>query len=389
MKERLVEDWLINVNERGFEIPFCQLLLTRGHKILRVGHTPYEDGKDIISLTQEGELHAYQLKGGDLGLADLERYEPQIEALVEAAVRHPSIKEGRRHKPFLVVTGGISDPVLHRVQNLNAAWKVRHFPGLTLIGRRELHADFVELSGDFWPVEPPKLRVFRSLYLATGEGDLDKPELAKFLLQLLAVPERTPKTQVVRRITAANIFTSYLLSEFYRTADHWSIFQGWTIAASLIAWAATAANLHKTRWIRPFELAEEAALSALSALKDEALKPRALAPHGFEIDDITRTRSTIVASAVATWHLIQMDKGLQPETLDRARSLVIELAQKGRLIIWGEGAVAHWLAIIWFLAKETATRLDETLLFAAIQTICKRNHFRSERPLADPLPRSR
>ena len=56
MKERLVEDWLSRINERGYEVPFSQGLISTGHRVLRCGHSPTEHGKDILSVMPDGKM---------------------------------------------------------------------------------------------------------------------------------------------------------------------------------------------------------------------------------------------------------------------------------------------------------------------------------------------
>lgn len=72
MRERIVEDWLTRINERGYQAAFGQILAAAGDKVLRISHGPYEHGKDVLTLTPAGEVHAYQLKDGDIGLKEWE-----------------------------------------------------------------------------------------------------------------------------------------------------------------------------------------------------------------------------------------------------------------------------------------------------------------------------
>jgi hypothetical protein len=61
--ERLIENWLVNAGERGFETAFAQILASEEHTILQGPvHHPFEHGKDILTISPNGELHAYQLK---------------------------------------------------------------------------------------------------------------------------------------------------------------------------------------------------------------------------------------------------------------------------------------------------------------------------------------
>jgi len=64
MNERLVENWLISVNEKTFQIPFCQMLTAEGYTVLHLSrHGPFEEGKDVIALDPAGTPCAFQLKG--------------------------------------------------------------------------------------------------------------------------------------------------------------------------------------------------------------------------------------------------------------------------------------------------------------------------------------
>ena len=62
--ERAIENWLTKVNERQYQLPFCQVLAARGEAILYVStHGPFPKGKDIITRTRKGEINAYQAEG--------------------------------------------------------------------------------------------------------------------------------------------------------------------------------------------------------------------------------------------------------------------------------------------------------------------------------------
>src|SRR5947208_409352 len=99
MKERLVEDWVIRINERGSEVSFCQTLISKKFRILRCGHRPTEHWKDVIAITAEGIVHDYQLKSGDIGQAELLRYQAQVNMLVEARPAFPGLPNRFEYKP--------------------------------------------------------------------------------------------------------------------------------------------------------------------------------------------------------------------------------------------------------------------------------------------------
>jgi hypothetical protein len=384
MKERLVADWLTKAGERGgLDVAFCQVLLAQGCKILRAGHSPTELGKDITAITRNRELHAYQIKSGDIGLKEFEQIQPQVINLVEADILHPSVRRGSKHRPFLVTSGNFSEPVETTVQGLNDSWKRRGHQPLTLIRGTELLPDFMELAGDFWPVEPPEVRSFLTLYLTEGRGDLDHKGFAAFLRRLLPDKQLT-KPVTARRIAAAGLFASYLLEAFNRQGDHWSSFCGWIITAAHQAWAAEIYQLPPKAWQSSFLLTRTAALSALERLSDETLGPDGLRPREPEFDDYTRMRNTIASSAVASWHLMKRRDGQHPASGDIAFPLISRLARDGRFYFWGESALPNFLAIFWMLEHHGQNWFGEELLLQIINALTKQNQKLSDDPLQGP-----
>ncbi|HEV2693402.1 MAG TPA: hypothetical protein VG347_10950 [Verrucomicrobiae bacterium] len=384
MNERLVADWLTKAGERGgLDVAFCQILLARGCRVLQARHSPTENGKDIISLEAVNGLCAYQIKSGDIDLTEFEKILPQITALIESAVLHPSVRSGTQHNSFLVTTGKFTESVESRVQALNVSWRRRGYKNLTLIRGTELQPEFVKLASDFWPENPPDTSSFYKLYLAEGKGDLDHKQFAEFLRRLM--PEgKLSKPAVARRIAAAGLFSSYLLEPFNRQGDHWSAFCGWTITAAHQAWAAEVYQLPAKQWESSFQLTKGAALEALKRLMTETLAHKALMPHEPELDDYTRLRNTIAISAVAAWHLIQRRAGEHPASLDGAIVLVRKLVGDGRIYFWGESALPHFLTICWLLENFGQSWMGEELLLNIMGLLTRHNRRLSERPIASP-----
>jgi DNA-directed RNA polymerase specialized sigma24 family protein len=384
MKERLVADWLTKAGERGgLDVAYCQILLAQGCQILRAGHSPTEAGKDIIAIAPNRELRAYQIKSGNIGLKEFEAIQPQITALVEAAILHPSVCRGLEHRSFLVTTGKFSEPVETRVQGFNDAWQRRGFKPLTLIRGTELQPAFMSLAADFWPEEPPEVRAFLALYLAEGKGDFDHKAFAGFLLRLL--PEKKlSKPAVARRIAAAGLFASYLLESFNRQGDHWSAFCGWTITAAYQAWAAEVYQLPAKRWIDSFRLTRAAAFASLEALSTESLAPNAFRPQEPELDDYTRMRNTVAASAVAAWHMMRCRIGEIPSSVSKAVDLIDRLARENRYWFWGESAHPNYLSIFWLLEHSGDSGIGEELLLQVVSLLTRYNNKFADNPLKGP-----
>lgn len=123
---RVIENWLTSVNERQYQIPFCQVLAAEGERILYVStHGPFEKGKDIVTCTAGGEVRAYQLKAGDIGLSEWRDIHGEIVNLVELAIELPGAPPVTDFVPYLVTNGELTDPVLEQARAANVAWESR------------------------------------------------------------------------------------------------------------------------------------------------------------------------------------------------------------------------------------------------------------------------
>ena len=136
MIERLVENWLDNVGERGFETPFAQLLTLERHRVLQGPvHHPFEHGKDIITIAPDGAACAFQLKGPNLKrLDDFEAIHGQLLALVSTAISHAGIGTPRRpDRAYLVTNGVLTPPVRDRLQQFNVGNAQRQCPAVEAV----------------------------------------------------------------------------------------------------------------------------------------------------------------------------------------------------------------------------------------------------------------
>ncbi|MCC6819248.1 MAG: hypothetical protein IT579_00820 [Verrucomicrobia subdivision 3 bacterium] len=374
MNERLVEDWLAKANERLYQTPFAQSLIAEGMEVLRVAHSPHEHGKDIIAVDKNGRVHAYQLKDGDLDLKDFEKGLGQIIALVETQVEHPAISGQPRHQPWLVVSGQISVPAEDRIRVHNIRWGKRPYTPLKVITGRQLLVRFATMSANFWPQVPEDSNRLFNLYLANGKNTLDRDNFVKLIAEVTSVEAKTKRVEVERRLSAANLFASYALSPFHNSKNHWELVQGWTIAAAQIAWAADQANLPLQAWQPTFRLATNAALRALADLAWEALQPDALRPGTFcELDELTRSRCTVCAGAIAAQILVSRQHGNPWEHESNAKECIEKLFTGGRLFLWGESAVPPFVALVWALDQLRGDQFADRILFSALSGLVHQN----------------
>ena len=90
MKERLVDDWLTRINERGYQTAFGQVLAAQGFRVLRIGHSAYEHGKDVLAIALSGYDYPSDVRIAKLTGFDHHLSKPcdcrQLRALLETKV---------------------------------------------------------------------------------------------------------------------------------------------------------------------------------------------------------------------------------------------------------------------------------------------------------------
>jgi len=342
--------------------------------VLRVGHSPHEHGKDVIAIDKAGKVHAFQLKDGNFDLKDFEKEFGQITALVETQVEHPSISGHPRHQPWLVISGQTTIPVEDRIRVHNISWRKRHFTPLKLMTGSQLLARFASMAGNFWPQLPTDSNRLFNLYLADGKGNLDRDAFSKLVAGTIPADSKSKDSQISRALAAAALFAGYALSPFYASKNYWELVQGWTITAAHIAWVADQAGLSYKTWFSTFQLAVDSGLAALEALANESLEPNALHPASFtELDELTRTRCTMCAGAIAAKVLVERLRARRWQHESLARENLERLFTDGRLIVWGESAVPFFLTATWALDHLRPDHFADRFLFAALGAVTHQN----------------
>ena len=182
MIERLIENWLTSAGERDFEVPFTQLLASEGHRIIQGPvHHPFEHGKDILSFTNDGNLHAYQLKGSDIAnLRAFEAIQQQLFALANAAITHPAVTPSRRaDRVFLVTNTKLTPPVRDRIEKFNIAILQSGGPPIEPIEQDQLLARLVAAHGKFLPQSLSDIRTLIDLYYGDSKSLFPVREILK------------------------------------------------------------------------------------------------------------------------------------------------------------------------------------------------------------------
>lgn len=242
-----------------------------------------------------------------------------------------------------------------------------------------MHRELSNLSTDFWPVQSPDVRLFRSLYLADGRGDFDEEEFNRFLRVI--VGDKLTIKETERRVAAANIFSSYILGEFYKQNDHWSVFRGWILTAAAIACVLERIDPGNSPMHASFSLARDAAEDALSALAKECEAPESFKPTRLEWDEYTRVRNGVALGAWAVWCLLNLDdKASASACVATGKSFLLE----GRIGYWGESAFPSVCSLAWLFEQSGEVGQSEKLFTDWLMTIVNKQQPESEDALADP-----
>jgi len=377
LRERLVDDWLTRVHERGLEVPFCHLLSAEGQTVLHLSrHGEAEQGRDILALAPDGCACSYQLKapgGRRLTLRTWARGLDQIERLVTLPPKHPGIPPRAPHRPFLIVNGELDEAVKQEILDRNADWASRGYPQLGVIVRGELRQRFLNIGSDLWPDELEQNRTMLELYLADGRGFLPKARLAAMLESMLLRGPAPPKAQLSRRIAAAGIATSYALAAF-ASEDNWAAqVEGWAVYLACVTALAAKVDLRDRWWRASCEIAEAAVGGLLGGLLAE-LHGRADLLEGdvrFE-GGFYAIRMTILVGLCALTALWPPDAPPSPagagaKEAGWAAGFLRQHTDEPEF--WGEAAAPYLLAAYWALRHGQAPEPAEDILLLMVRIL--------------------
>ena len=386
MLERLVEYWLTSVGELGYQVPFTQLLMAEGHRVLQGPvHHPFEHGKDIITIDPRKRLSAFQLKGPDeiSDLKGLERYQGQLDALAMAAISHPSIGAGRLPDRVYVVTNGVLRPeVRDRLNQISAGNVARRLPPLEFIERDHLVSRLLAVHGRYLPSEPASFRRLVELYSDDGLGPLPTQRLLSFLEESLPFTGATSPTGVQRAIGSAALLTAYALRGWEASANHLAVAQGWLVYALVVLRLAEEQSAPPERWEPSFALAFGAARAALERLLAEASERDDLLVPDLAEGAFYGTRVLLVCGYGSALLLAERMLG-EPESSRPALTKLLRREVKYARVL-GESGGPLLFAIASALSLLESSLVGEAVIERYARGLLLRNQPGAKGALADP-----
>lgn len=326
MLARIVEHWLTNAGELGYQTAFAQLLTSEGYRVLHAPvHHPIEHGKDIVALAPDGQVHAFQLKGGNIGLSELDKLQGQLFTLAGTAVTYPGIEPPRPpDRVFLITNGRLTPPARDRLRSFNDANRQRDFPIVESVESDQLVGRFVEAHGSFLPRDLDDLNELLRLVLASGKSPFPVRDFATMIWSIMQ-PANVPRSRAEARraLASAAILTSYAIGAWQRIENHLGVAEGWLVLAFSTLRCAELEDLEEEEWLVSFELARDGARKALNKLLEEASDAEDLViPH--LVDGLVYSaRAAVVCGYAAAYFLSELQIRDSTEFEERTRRLLL------------------------------------------------------------------
>lgn len=353
MLERALENWLTNTNERNFQFPFCQALTSLGYEVLLVStHGQMEQGKDVIAVNSTGSICAYQLKTGDIGLAEWRKIKGEVLELMELPCVHSSIDPNAMHGAFLVTNGRVTDPVRHQIVLINQdnERKERGYAHLEVIARDQLLGILIDAQENVLPLELEDFDTFFKLYSSDGTGFFKKDLFAKFLQRTFIEQRFKQKSDKIHAYSGSIVLTALLLDKFQRVNNHYSQFEAWVMLRAFLRWLSVC-------WTLPDQFVERTLgwLDSQVAWHLTSLKREVLARKDFFEGDIVgdggpvySMRKWLVLGSIAAFELYsgRVDKNYSIDS--EVLTVIRESLPLGFVC---ESMIPHLLSIMWLFEK--------------------------------------
>ncbi len=388
MIERIIENWLINSTERSYTIPFCQVLGTKGYRILHISkHGVAEQGKDIIARDQQNKPCGFQLKSGDLNTTKWRGIRGEIEDLVQQPIAFPGVDPREQRRAVLVTNGVITEDVRLSINGLNTEFELKGWPALEVVTKQELLQSFIEAQGSFLPNEPKDIRDFLELYLSDGRMNLDKGKCASYIHGTLFKANQAPNPhELERRIAGTLLLVKYSLLPYEMVENHIAIVESLVILCAHVLALAEQHDLHDRFWRSSYNLCLYAIRDSLDRLREEIKERNNLFFEGEILGDggeVYRARTTMVLGWVAGNEISHFIEDPTYE-LDGNILEVIRHNWPDNVSLWGESATVHFilsaLCASLFGDKELACDIYQR----AIAELAAANNSESDSGLADP-----
>lgn len=350
------------------------MLAAEGETILYIStHGPLEKGKDIITRTAGGEIHAYQLKAGNVGLREWREIYGEIVNLVELAIELPGTPPITEFVPYLVTNGELTDPVLEQVRTANVTWQSRGISKqLRIVQKGGLFERFRASHGAYLPNALADFRVFLELLQRDGSAPAEKEKAAELIEHVLPQePERETALNISRAAASIVLLAAYITGPSVLASNHWCVFEYWVLFGAYVLHLAEKSTKDSSCQVS-FELCETAAEDALSAIAEESAQ-RANLVQGLPLLDghAYRARVTILAGLLSAWDLSLRIRRKPRKHADFVQSFLNARLKEASM--WGESAVPYLFAAALEAERNCRSHVAEGLAIQLVREISTAN----------------
>jgi len=349
--ERAVADWLTRTNERNYQLPFAQVLMSKGYTVLQIStHGQLEQGKDIIARDRKSRVYAYQMKCGDINVAEWRKIRGEIVDLISIPICNPAVSKKTSYTSYLVTNGRITEEVRRHIDDMNEdnKRKKRQWSVLKVIELDELMTLFIDAERQLWPSKLADTREFLNLLASDGAGLFPKESFSQFL-KMWMFQGKTSASTAKSLISASIVLVAQLAQPFESSQNWFAVFECWTCLSAAILRLAARNKLQTPEWTPSLDMAMSGALNALRSLKKECLS-RSNMLEGSPIGDggyLYRARVVMVLGVLSALELSDVRLGQQQKCDQAFKEWVVGNIE--HLWYWGESAFPYYLSIIRYL----------------------------------------
>ena len=382
MIKRVIENWLIKTNEIGYQVPFAQYLLSENYQVLHLSsHGQMEQGKDIISIDNNGTPCAFQLKGGDIGLGEWREIKGEIDELIEIPISFPGVNKEIKHRSVLVTNGEVTDPVRRIIDDLNPVYLKRGFSQLEIITKMDLLKRFLTMHDVFFPRELPDLKQFLELYFSDERALVNKDAHACFIEGILFSPKET-KPELGRKITSGLLLNQYILTKYLHSENNLSFAEGCSLFGSYLLALVEKYGLEDKYWRASFDLVSHLITESLDLLKTEFLQRTNYLEDSWDGGLIYKARITIVLGWLSALELYRKKSHSDYVIDDRILQKIKNF--RDNLWYWGESATGYFIAMSLLAEKSGDLPLSTFILVDLIAKIGVENQAKDGKGFPNP-----
>jgi len=386
LREKIIENWLINASERGFQVPFDFSLLKKGHRVIHVSrHCAMELGKDVISQDNEGKIHAFQLKSKrKISLSDWRNeISKQVIDLVNLPVKHPSIlNQTGWHESYLVVNGELEEEVVEAINKFNEG-QISTFPtqyrilNVKVLG--DLVKDFLNLESNLWPSDLKDEYLFIELLLSDGKDVAPINKIVKLLESLYDIEnEQMSKKEIWRLLTSGNLLISLLTNTYIAQNNYYSEYLCWGIQLNFLNYFIESGIITHKELKNEINIVKNSILNSLENLYTEVSESENFLQDNALTDVfIVNSRRLITLGLCAVRNVINNVHEVNWLDKELSKNHVFK-----DMYIWGESALIYLIIIAkYFQIKGNGLKAKE-LFVLILEIILLRDE--KDNPLPNP-----